>query len=604
MLIKRVYIGLGGTVGLALGLLSVLPTPKPAEASTAAADLQAHAADPQTWAMTSVTAFDGTDWMEDATLVVEKGRVRALGPDATPPPGAPVMDGTGRTVVPGLIDAHVHTWGSALTDAARFGVTTVLDMFTDPTDLKARQAPRESLDPQSHADVFSAGMIATAPGGHGTQFGVAVEPLTAPDQAADWVKRRIAEGSDYIKLAYIPRQNRIPSLDLATATALIEAAHAEGVLAVAHISTLAAAQELLDAGVDGFVHIFADEVADAAFIAQAAAQDVFVIPTLAVIAAINGQANPSDWREDPYLGAYVSPLQAASLGRRFGSGAIPGFDLKVALENVGLLHRAGVDILAGTEAPNPGTAHGVSLFDELALLVKAGLSPKEALAAATRVPAQRFGLSDRGRLAPGARADLVVLAANPRLDITQARTVTRVYKNGAPIVHKRPNDRSAQTLPGAVLGAFEDGLDAPDGFAWSTTQDAMMGGASSAEINWAAPGVLTVSGAVRAGFAYPWAGAYVGASDFSAGRDLSRFKGVSFKVRGSPGVYRLMAFMPDVLGAPPTAVFDIAQEWRTVSVRFEDLAGFQPGSAAGFAFVAGPALGAFAFELDEVVLTP
>ncbi len=89
---------------------------------------------------------------------------------------------------PGLIDAHTHSYGSSLNDALRFGVTVSLDMFTDREVLPAARSARESRGPTEDADMFSAGMLATAPGGHGTQYGVAVEPLTAPDQALEWVQ--------------------------------------------------------------------------------------------------------------------------------------------------------------------------------------------------------------------------------------------------------------------------------------------------------------------------------------------------------------------------------------------------------------------------------
>ncbi len=91
---------------------------------------------------------------------------------------------------------------------------------------------------------------------------------------------------------------------------------------------------------------------------------------------------------------------------------------------------AGVPILAGTDAPAPGSWNGASLHQELELLVKAGLSPSEALSAATSVPARTFGLKDRGLIAPGLRADLVLVHGDPTRDITSTRDIVAVWKAG------------------------------------------------------------------------------------------------------------------------------------------------------------------------------
>jgi imidazolonepropionase-like amidohydrolase len=105
------------------------------------------------------------------------------------------------------------------------------------------------------------------------------------------------------------------------------------------------------------------------------------------------------------------------------------FEIDLAKTNVQRLRAAGVRILAGTDAPNLGS-HGVSLHGEMQLLVEAGLSPAEALTAATLGPAQVYRLADRGRITPGARADLVLVDGNPLQDITATRTIIRIFKNG------------------------------------------------------------------------------------------------------------------------------------------------------------------------------
>src|SRR5690606_14541411 len=125
-------------------------------------------------------------------------------------------------------------------------------------------------------------------------------------------------------------------------------------------------------------------------------------PTLVVFLA--GSTDEEPWKEliaDPNLGPFLSPNQLASM-QFLETNHIPRtpIDPEIPRRNIARLAAAGIDILAGTDTPNPGIAHGVSLHGELSELVEAGLTPVQALAAATRLPAERFGLTDRGRIAP------------------------------------------------------------------------------------------------------------------------------------------------------------------------------------------------------------
>ncbi|MEM6638382.1 MAG: amidohydrolase family protein [Pseudomonadota bacterium] len=418
--LRRAFtIAAGCLVALALGAAIFLPTPDPDKRAGALA-------------ITNALAFDGEFWWEDATLLIENGRVVALGSEVGIPTHARTIDVGGATILPGLIDAHVHSYGDALTQQLRFGVTTVLDMFTAPGSLPASRDARDSLAPSSRADRFSAGMLATVAGGHGSQFGVPIEAIDASTDIEKWVADRLSEGSDYIKLVYIPYQRRLPSLTLATAKTLIDAAHDAGVMAVAHVSSGRGAQDMVAAGADGLVHIWADKPVDDAFIDAALAADIFVIPTLAVFATAERSGEGVRLAEDPNFEDRLTDAQAASLRSDFGL-RIPGMRLQAAIDNTRRLHDAGIPILAGSDAPNPGTAHGPSLHHELELLVRAGLSPAEALSAATVVPAERFNLQGRGELTEEARADFIVVDGDPREDPTATRALRHVFKNGADI---------------------------------------------------------------------------------------------------------------------------------------------------------------------------
>ena len=112
---------------------------------------------------------------------------------------------------------------------------------------------------------------------------------------------------------------------------------------------------------------------------------------------------------------------------------LPATNYAAAEATVRQLRAAHVPILAGTDAGNPGTAHGAALHRELELLVNAGLTPIEALAAATSVPAKIFRLGDRGRIAPGLRADLVLVNGDPTSDILATRDIAGIWKQGVAV---------------------------------------------------------------------------------------------------------------------------------------------------------------------------
>jgi imidazolonepropionase-like amidohydrolase len=382
--------------------------------------------------------FDGDRFLPRGCVLVLEGRITALGPRLTAPAGVPVVDARGGTVLPGLIDAHVHVFPGALHSALRSGVTTELDMFADPGLVRAL-VQQASTDP-GMADLRSAGIGATAPGGHPTRLVtqglLAPFPtLSGPAQAEDFVAARVAEGSHFLKVILEDGSTTghpCPTLTADTVQTLVGAAHARGLLVVAHVLTQAHARLAVDAGVDGLAHLFLDEPPSRQFLDAAVHRDVFVIPTLTSLAARSGHGRGRALLADPHLGPDLDPRQRATLEMDFP--LVPGAraELAHAMSAVAQLQDRGLRLLAGTDASSPGTAHGASLHDELHLLVQTGLPPAAALAAATSTPAVAFGLPDRGGIAPGLRADLVLVQGDPEHDITQTRTIERVWRAGHP----------------------------------------------------------------------------------------------------------------------------------------------------------------------------
>lgn len=185
------------------------------------------------------------------------------------------------------------------------------------------------------------------------------------------------------------------------------------------------------AGADALVHIPAHDRFTGTDLDVLGSASVPVVATLSVMSMSACDDHADTLLEDPRLEPLLSRDQRRSLDR--GTPQCDRDALENAMANVSDLHEAGVPILAGTDAPNPGTASGASVLGELSLLTRAGLTPVEALTAATAAPADRFGLDDRGRVAPGLRADLVLVDGDPTTDIDAVRDIAAIWKNGHPV---------------------------------------------------------------------------------------------------------------------------------------------------------------------------
>ena len=145
-----------------------------------------------------VRVFDGLQVIPSTDVLIRDGRIENIGQDPKDP-SAQIVDGTGKTLLPGLIDSHVHVHrAESLQQALTFGVTTEFDMAMP----RYRISELKNSEISSMADFWSAGELATAPGGHGTEYGRIIPTITSPKEAQAWVDDRIAEGSAYIKIVY------------------------------------------------------------------------------------------------------------------------------------------------------------------------------------------------------------------------------------------------------------------------------------------------------------------------------------------------------------------------------------------------------------------
>ncbi|MHA6761390.1 amidohydrolase family protein [Streptacidiphilus sp. PAMC 29251] len=387
---RRSFLQTAAGTGVALAGAAALLKPEAARASERTAAVGA----PERVVLTNVRVFDGQKLTAPRSVVIDYG---VIGIAAL---GARTIDCAGATLLPGLIDAHVHLKDvTTLEQLAGYGVTTALDMACWPPSLVASLRNQSGL-----TDIQSAGIPAVAPGSlqaHLPGF-PASGILTGPGQATGFVTGRVAEGSNYIKV--ITGTPGADGLDQPTLTAVTSAAHAFGKQVMAHATTAADVAQALLAGIDMIHHVPLDTALTAAAAAQYVAGHRVSVPTLTIMEGFAG------------------------LG-------IPGLSYAAASGSVAALHQAGVRILAGTDSNlTPGIpvqpAYGSSLHHELELLVDAGLSPVEALRAATLLPAQSFGFRDRGAVLPGCRADLVLVDGDPTTDITATRNIQRIWVHG------------------------------------------------------------------------------------------------------------------------------------------------------------------------------
>ncbi|KAL1985782.1 hypothetical protein VTN96DRAFT_7404 [Rasamsonia emersonii] len=387
----------------------------------------------QRFAIINVHIFDGHAISQQPVTVLIKGdNIEAINDDSTTAPSGgqaqgqenglvennAIIDGEGGILLPGLIDCHVHV---KKPESARrlteWGVTTALDMASWPRDLW--RSIRQYAAKRNLADLRTAGVPATAPGSRHSQMlpGLPDDALlTGPEQAATFVANRVNhDGADYIKLiADFPIG---PSQE--TLNALVVEAHRHQKLAVVHAAVYPAAVMAVDAKPDVLTHVPMDRALDETVTSRMKSQNMVAVPTLSIEESLS-----------------------KILTR-------PGVKLDYAHSraSVAALLAAGVPVFAGTDANDGEIAnvrHGESLHHELELLVEAGMTPLDALRAATVEPARYFGLQDRGVIEPGRLADLILIADNPLEDIKATRSIKRVWCRGTEIkrTHISPKEIS------------------------------------------------------------------------------------------------------------------------------------------------------------------
>jgi imidazolonepropionase-like amidohydrolase len=536
----------------------------------------------------NVRIFDGEKVIAANSVAVANGKIAAVGTNLARPPDAEVIDGSGDTLLPGLIDSHVHIWVRQVLEMGLImGVTTELDMYMRWEDAQ-RWKKEEAEGATDIADFRTAGTCFTVAGGHGTEWTLPpITPIQRAEQAQALVDERIAHGSDYIKIMYDngPRFAAMPKDIMA---AIVKAAHRRGKLVIVHAFSPQGILDVIDAGADGLAHVPIVKLPEPQFRDALKAHRVFAITTLGFTDFFFGaQRLASRLPEDPSIAPYLGPLWPRALHAPAWNSPehISYADNEAALRT---LHDAGVPLLAGTDASNTMPA-GALLHTELELVVKAGLSATEALADATSVPARVFGLADRGRIAPGLRADLLLVRGDPTRNIRATRDIVDIWKRGVRIDRANFRANVAQQDAAWRLGAGWRPL-ASSG---SNVQiAATSGGPNHARVTVALTGEVKPDGGD-----FLYAGAeYLPALGYRmANGDLSGVPQISFWTRGDGKTYTITLFPAD--GTPTTKYFTAGKDWSRIVFPFSAFG--TDGRNIASVRIASSIPGPFRFELAD-----
>jgi imidazolonepropionase-like amidohydrolase len=420
-------------------------------------------ANAQTIALRGARLIDGSGGapIDNATIVIRDGRIVAIGPSAgTPvPSGAEVVDYAGKTIIPGLISDHSHVGIFVGLKAApenynrdsilrqlkqleAYGVTTVMALgLNGPLFYELR--PELHAGRLPGADFFGADQGIGVVGG---QPSAAVVPVgenqvsrpNTVEMARESIRQMAARKTDMVKIWLDSAGGLMPKLKPEVYSAVIDEAHKSGLRVAAHIYDLDDAKAIVRAGVDVIAHGVRDKPVDSEFIDMMTARSVWYIPTIVLDYTNYVFAEQPSWMREPFFQRALHPAVRAQLddaGYRERTVALPATAKNRAAvttnkQNLKAVHAAGVRVGFGSDSGVGLRIPGVAEHLELALMVEGGLTPMQAITNATSNAAALLKLDDRGVLASGKLADLVVLEGDPTADISNSRKIHAVWHRG------------------------------------------------------------------------------------------------------------------------------------------------------------------------------
>lgn len=417
-----------------------------------------------------VVVSDGSPPVDDATIVIDGGRIVAtLAGGEAYPKDAEVRDLTGKTVTPGFVSDHAHvgqvrgvtvgarnytreTIEAELRRYREYGVTTVTALGNNGPIFQEIRADAHA-GRLGGADLFGVDRAIGVPDGAPPQAMIQVGPdqLFRPrnaDEARAAVDAMADRKTDLVKIWLDDFGGGVPAkMSPEVYRAVIDRAHERGVRVAAHIHDLADAKAIVAAGADILAHGVRDRPVDAEFIAALKAKGVWYVATLALDDASFAWADRAPWTLAPFARAALSPELARQVddpawrAKVLADPKLAGSRSSLVMnqKNLKTLVEAGVMVGFGTDSgATPLRVAGIAEHRELWLTVEAGLSPLRAIRLATSDAAAALGLEDRGRIAPGLRADLAVFDADPTADVANTATIRETWVLGRPYPRTQP----------------------------------------------------------------------------------------------------------------------------------------------------------------------
>ena len=380
-------------------------------------------------ALTNVTVFEGArvhvgdgGVIENAILVVDDDRLVAIGGAGSVevPAGAARVDLSGRTVMPAIIDTHVHlreTRDELVEDLQRkayYGVGVVLSLGRGSSDM-AFQVRDEVIPNAARYRTVGRGITAPEPGRTEIPFWISTE-----EEARTAVQELAPRNVDMVKIWVDDRNGQFEKLTPELYGAVIDEAHQQGLRVTAHVYTLEDAKGLLRAGLDAFAHGIRDmDVDDEVVELFAERPTVVLVPNL---------PNPGVATDLSWLSGTIPPDELQQMQERSVDRPAAQEAFGIQARNLARLSAEGVTIGFGTDGGAGWSPHA-----EMEDMVRAGMTPADVIVAATRNSADLLALDDLGTLEAGKSADFVVLEANPLDDITNTRRIVDVYLRGTAV---------------------------------------------------------------------------------------------------------------------------------------------------------------------------
>jgi imidazolonepropionase-like amidohydrolase len=380
---------------------------------------------------TGVTVFEGARLIvgdesapiENAAFVVDDGKIVQVGRagELQAPAGAARVDLSGKTVIPAIVDTHVHLNSKSreelvdhLRRKAYYGVGVAMSLGQDVTEA-ALQVRDETIPGAARFRTAGRGITAPEPGRPEVPYWVANEA-----EARKAVQEQAARKVDIIKIWVDDRDDMYKKLTPAIYGAIIDEAHKQGLRVTAHIFELEDGKGLLRAGLDAFAHSVRDKDIDQEFMNMMKERpQVVLVPNL----PNRGVAADLSWLADSMPAGELQKLQAEATDNPQQQQAYG-----IQARNLAKLNAAGVPIALGTDGGVP-YAHHLEMED----MVAAGMTPAEVITASTRDAASFLRMSDVGSIEQGKSADFIVLDGNPIEDIKNTRRINAVYLRGEAI---------------------------------------------------------------------------------------------------------------------------------------------------------------------------